>query len=60
MNKQECNRLVCLLKGVINQAEICTSKLKNGFLNTEDFNETQKTIERLNVEIAQLLLDTKP
>jgi len=48
---QDRYRLVTLLLGIVNRCEVCTSKLKNGFVNLKDYCETEKMIERLDAEI---------
>ena len=53
----EIRRLASLLLQVINNAEICVSKLRNGFIEQIDTYETRKTIERLQVEILQIDID---
>jgi hypothetical protein len=47
----EKHRLASLLLEVVNKCEICASKLKNGFVNLQDYHRTAKTIERLQNEI---------
>jgi hypothetical protein len=56
--KEEC-RLVFRTIGILNTLEKCVSNLKNGFLNTNDFEETRKTINRLHLEILQVDSDTR-
>lgn len=53
-NLQEQCRLAFQLKGIINRAEICVSKLRNGFLDDNDYNEMCKTIGRLDREILEV------
>jgi len=53
----EIRRLASLLLEVVNKAERCVSKLRNGFVEQTDTHETRKTIERLQVEILQIDID---
>lgn len=58
MNEQEKSReehrLAFKAIGILNTLEKCVSNLKNGFLNTNDFEETRKTINRLHIETLQI------
>ena len=54
---QEQHRLAHLLKGVVRGAEKCMTPLREGFINSNDYDETRKTIERLDVEIKKVHLD---
>lgn len=58
MNKHEKlleeHRLAFKAIGILNTLEKCVSNLKNGFLNTSDFEETKKTINRLHLETLQI------
>jgi len=47
-------RLTFLLKETLNRLEKTVSKLKNGFLDDNDFMETKKTINRLHIETNQI------
>lgn len=40
--------------GILNELEKCVSALRDGFLNSTDFTETKKTIQRLQLETLQL------
>lgn len=51
---KEEHRLAFRVVGTLNALEKCVSNLKNGFLNTNDFEETKKTIRRLHIEILQI------
>jgi len=48
------HRLAFKIVGILNTLEKCASNLKNGFLNTNDFEETKKTINRLHIEMLQV------
>ena len=50
----EIRRLASLLLEFVNTAEICLSKLRDGFVEKTDVSETAKTIKRLHSEILQL------
>ena len=51
---QLMHRLAFQLIGIVNTCEICTSKLRNNFLDDNDYKETKKTICRLQAEILEL------
>lgn len=51
---KEEHRLAFRVTGILNTLEKCVSNLKNGFLNTNDFEETKKTISRLHLETLQI------
>ena len=51
---KEEHRLAFRAVGILNTLEKCVSNLKNGFLNTSDFEETKKTIRRLHIEVLQI------
>jgi len=56
---QETHRLVFLAKATLNGLEICVSKLRTGFLDDKDYQETKATLTRLDSEIKQLAVDTE-
>jgi len=54
---QEKLGLAAELMRIVNQADICLSKISNGFVNHKDEEETKKTIKRIKAEIWKLDYD---
>lgn len=57
MEKTELFRLTSLLKQCINKAEICTSRLRNGFLDDADFRDAERTVKRLDTELGEIQIE---
>jgi len=49
-NDTEISRLVFLASGLICTLELIVSKLRNGFVDGNDYLETRRTLDRLKLE----------